>query len=109
MTFDSLQVQIAGTETADLYPDLLSLEVELDEELAGMFRMTLALRLHADGSWSYLDDDRLVPWQPVVITAGLASDTGPLLSGYITHLRPAFGDGLDQCQLEVWGMDASVL
>jgi hypothetical protein len=109
MAYDSLRIEIAGTEAADLYPDLLSLEVELDEELAGMFRLTVALRLHADGSWSYLDDDRLVPWQRVVITAGLASDTEQLLSGYITHLRPAFGDGLDQCQLEIWGMDASVL
>jgi hypothetical protein len=109
MAYDSLQIAIAGTEAADIYPDLLSLEVELDEELAGMFRLTVALQLHADGSWSYLDDDRLVPWQRVVITAGLASDTEQLLSGYITHLRPCFTDGLDQCQLEIWGMDASVL
>lgn len=109
MAYDSLQIEIAGTEAADIYPDLLSLEVELDEELAGMFRLALALQLHADGSWSYLDDDRLVPWQRVVITAGLASDTEQLLSGYITHVRPSFGDGLDQCQLEIWGMDASVL
>lgn len=109
MAYDSLTIEIAGTEAADIYPDLLSLEVELDDELAGMFRLTVALQLHADGSWTYLDDDRLVPWQRVVITAGLASGTEQLLSGYITHLRPAFGDGLDQCQLEIWGMDASVL
>ena len=109
MAYDSLTIEIAGTEAADIYPDLISLEVELDDELAGMFRLTLALQLHADGSWTYLDDDRLVPWQRVVITAGLSSDTEQLLAGYITHLRPAFGDGLDHCQLEIWGMDASVL
>lgn len=109
MTYDSLTITIAGTEAADIYPDLLSLEVELDEELTGMFRLTVALQLHADGSWTYLDDSRLVPWQRVVITAGLSSGTEQLLSGYITHLRPSFGDGLDQCRLDIWGMDASVL
>jgi hypothetical protein len=109
MAYDSLTIDIAGAEATDIYPYLLSLEVELDEELAGMFRLTVALQLHADGSWSYLDDDRLAPWQRVIITAGLASDTEQLLSGYITHLRPTFGEGLDQCQLEIWGMDASVL
>lgn len=109
MANDSLQLEIGGTEAADLYPDLLSLEVELDDELAGMFRLSLALQLHADGSWSYLDDDRLVLWQTVAISAGLDSGTQQLLSGYLTHLRPYFGDGLDQCRLDIWGMDATVL
>ena len=48
-------------------------------------------------------------WKPLVITAGLESDTQQLLTGYITHVRPVFGAGLDQCRLEIWGMDASVL
>ena len=38
-------------------PTCVRLEVELDDELAGMFRMTLALMLRADGTWTYLDDD----------------------------------------------------
>ncbi|MEC4018805.1 phage late control D family protein [Streptomyces sp. H27-D2] len=110
MKHDELHVKIDGVELDDLlYNDLLSLEVELDEDLAGMFRMTVALLLSADGTWSHLDDERLTLWRRVAVTAGFEGDTQQLLSGYITHLRPHFGPGLDQCRLEVWGMDTSVL
>jgi phage protein D len=109
MTHDSLRIEIDGSEVPELYDDLLTLEVELDDELTGMFRLTLALLPRADGSWAYLDDDRFTLWRRVVVTAGLVDDSPQLLSGYITHLRPDFGLGADQCVLEVWGMDAGVL
>ncbi|MFJ9036646.1 phage late control D family protein [Streptomyces sp. NPDC102406] len=109
MRHDELRIDIDGVEAADLYADLLGLEVELDEELAGMFRMTLALLLRPDGSWTYLDDERLMVWRRVQVTAGLQDDVQPLLTGYITHVRPDFGPGLEACRLQVWGTDASVL
>jgi hypothetical protein len=109
MQSDNLLIEIDGAEVPELKCDLLSLEVELDDELVGMFRMTIALLLHADGSWTYLDDDRFAIWKRVVITAGPQDDPEPLLTGYITHVRPEFGAGMEQCRLAVWGMDASVL
>lgn len=109
MPHDNLRVEIGGDEVDGFYRDLVRLEVELDDQLAGMFRMTLALLLDPDGSWPYLDDERVTVWARVVVTAGLDDDTRQLIDGYITHLRPEFGDGLDQCRLEIWGMDATVL
>jgi len=109
MQYDNLRIEVGGAEVNDLYRDLVSLEVELDDELAGMFRMSLSLTLNPDGSWTYLDDDRFVIWQRVVVTAGLADDSLQLLTGFITHLRPDFTAGLEQSRLEIWGMDASVL
>ncbi|MFI6644013.1 phage late control D family protein [Streptomyces sp. NPDC050504] len=109
MDHDELRIEIDGTEAADLYPDLLALEVELDNELAGMFRISLALLLRPDGAWSHLDDPRLAVWRKVDITAGLRGETRRLITGYITHQRPRFGPGLAQCRLDVWGMDATVL
>ncbi len=109
MTHDSLRVEIGGDEVDGLYGDLVRLEVELDEQLAGMFRLSLGLLLAPDGTWPYLDDERFAIWQPATITAGVEDDARTLLDGFITHVRPEFGDGLDQCRLEVWGMDASVL
>jgi phage protein D len=106
---DSLRVEIDGAEAGDLYQDLLALEVELDDELAGMFRMSITLLPRADGSWPYLDDDRFTVWRRVTVTAGLRDDTRRLITGYVTHLRPDLGPGLDQCRLDVWGMDATVL
>src|SRR5205823_15048557 len=106
---ESLRLTIGGSEIPELYDNLLELEVELDEELAGMFRFRLAVQLAADGTWGFIDDDRLVPWQSVTVTAGPEDAAQQLISGYVTQLRPDFADGLDECRLEVWGMDASVL
>ena len=109
MQHENLLIEIDGAEVEGLYDDLISLEVELDDELASMFRLTIALLLRADGSWPYLDDERFTIWKQVVVRAGLEDETEQLISGYITHLRPDFGRELDQCRLEIWGMDASVL
>src|SRR5438105_4336694 len=110
MQHESLKIEIDGSEVDEtVYGDLVNLEVELDNELAGMFRMKLALMLQADGTWKHLDDDALTIWKPVVITAGLEEDTQQLLKAYITHVKPVFGAGIDDSFLEVWGMDGSVL
>jgi len=106
---DNLRVEIGGAEVDGLYRDLVGLEVELDEELAGMVRMTLTLTQNPDGSWTYLDDDRFVVWQKIAVTAGLDDDSRALLTGFVTHLRPRFTTGLEQSRLEIWGMDTSVL
>jgi phage protein D len=74
-----------------------------------MFRITVTLLPRPDGSWPYLDDDRFSLWRRVVITAALDGDAVQLIAGYITHLRPEFGVGLEECRLDIWGMDATVL
>jgi phage protein D len=109
MEHENLKIEIDGAEVDGLYDDLASLEVELDDELAGMFRFTIGLLLNPDGSWTYLDDEPFKIWKKVMVTAGLESDTQQLISGYITHVRPVFGSEQDDCRLEIWGMDASVL
>ena len=109
MQHENLKIEIDGSEIEELYDDLVSLEVELDEELAGMFRMNVALLLQPTAPGLTSTTSRLTIWKQVAITAGLDDDTQQLISGYITHLRPVFGSGLDECHLEIWGMDASVL
>lgn len=109
MKHDHLRIEIGGTEVEErFYRDLILLEVELDDELAGMFRMTVRL-LRTDGQWPYLDEEPFTPWSRVVITAGLENDSEQLIIGYITHLLPEFGAALEQCRLQIWGMDASVV
>ena len=109
MEHERLRIEIDGAEIEELYPDLLSLEVELDEELAGMFRMQIGLPQQEDGSWRHLDDERLAPWTPVTIKADFDSGEEELIAGYITHLRIDFCGEPTQCMLEVSGMDGSVL
>jgi phage protein D len=89
--------------------DLLSLEVELDTELASMFRLRLAIRQQRDGTWTYLDDEQFRPWMPMRITGGFDTGTEELLSGYITQVKPDFPGNSGQCSLEIWGLDGSLL
>lgn len=109
MEHESFSIQFDGEEIAEVYDDLVHLEVELDDELASMFRMRIATPLATDGSWRYLDDDRFALWKPVVISAGFAGGAEELISGYITHLKPTFDPDPDRCFLDIWGMDGSVL
>lgn len=109
MERDMVIVTIDGEEVSDLYDDLLSLEVEHDDAMAAMFRMTIAIALQANGTWTYLDDERLQVWKTVTVRAGLESSTEELFIGVITHIKPTFPADLSQCTLEVWGMDNSVL
>lgn len=104
-----LSVTIDGEEITDLYDDL-SLEVELDDELAALCRITLPMDLQADGTWSHLEDGRLQVWKAVVIKVGFGDSAGEeLLDGFITHVRPTFQPDSHQSRLEIWGMDRSVL
>jgi phage protein D len=109
MENENFIIKIEGEEVSDLYPDLISLEVELDEDMAGMFRLHIAIMQQTDGTWSYIDDERFMVWKKVEITAGFESGAEELISGYITHVKPHFDPDPSQCTLEIWGMDGSVL
>lgn len=111
MENENLVIEIEGTEADDLYPRLLSLEVEHDIELAAMFRLRFSLLLHQqDGSWTLLDDERLRIWKQVTVRlTGFADGDEELIRGYITHVMPTFDSDPARCALEIWGMDSSVL
>lgn len=109
MENENLIIEIEGNEADDLYPLLISLEVEHDVELASMFRMEISLLLEQEGSWGILDDERLKIWKQVSIKSGFEGADEELLSGYITHVKPFFDSDPSECVLEVWGMDGSVL
>jgi phage protein D len=83
--------------------------VELDSELASMFRLRLAIRQQRDGTWTYLDEPCFRIWKPITVTAGFNTGAEELISGYITHVTPAFEPDPAECTLEIWGMDGSVL
>lgn len=109
MEFENFYIEIEGEEANDIYRDLISLEVELDDQLAGMFKILLSLKQENDGTWLYLDDERFTVWNSVSISAGFESGTGDLIYGYITHVKPFFDPDPTGCFLEIWGMDEGVL
>lgn len=109
METENFTIEIEGEEVADLYADLISLEIELDDGLASMFRLHITIEQQPDGIWTYLDDERFTVWKQVNIIAGFESGTEDLMSGYITHVKPDFQQDAAECTLEIWGMDGSVL
>src|SRR3954454_9016496 len=109
MLTETISIEIEGKEIKDLYPFLTTVEVELDDELPGMFRLRFPLMLKPDGSWTALDDKRLRVWNKVVIDGGLEHGLERLITGHITHVKPAFDPDPTRCVLDVWGLDRSVL
>jgi hypothetical protein len=75
MASESFTLETVDGELDVPKTDLMSLEVELDSELASMFRLRLALRQQRDGVWTYLDEERFRPWMPMRITGGFDTDT----------------------------------
>ncbi len=109
MLSENFSIEIDGEEVSDLYQHLIGLEVELDDKLAGMFRIYFSVLVHGDGAWPIVDDQRLRIWKPVTIRADFDAASEELISGYITHVKPGFDRDPASCCLELWGMDAGVL
>lgn len=102
-------IKINDEEQSDLYPDIVSVEAEEDEQLAGVFNIRLAIRLQKDGTWTWIDDERMSLWNKVSISAGFADNVVEVITGYITQVKPYFDAELSQCFLDVKGMDSNVL
>ena len=109
MPNEAFSIEIEGEELTDIYADVLSLQVELDEEMMAMARLQLFIVLQDDGSWTHLDDDNFSLWNNLEVNAGFDDEMEPLFSGPITHLKPVFDSDPSQCMLELWAMDKSVL
>lgn len=107
MATERIRIELGGAELTDLYPDLLQVEVELDEELPGMFRIRLPLTQQA-GRWTLLDDARFGIWNRASIAVGFGGDVRTVLTGRVTHVRPSFALEPEQPDLEIWGLDESV-
>jgi phage protein D len=105
----------AATITVDNKPapDLLGASIELavetDFRLASSFRLRLATHRESDGTWVFLDDDRLKLWNPVAISASIDDDEKQLFLGYITQISMHLDPDQDSSYVEVTGMDASCL
>ena len=129
MANKAYQISFSGTAVEQsFYGDVVSLVVEENTTTAGTFHIQLAIRLQDDGSWKYLDDDRLALFNEVTIQdrlypgrrpggalgsllGGGGGDDGlkTVFDGYITDVDLDLGSDPDHTFLNVSGMDTSVL
>jgi phage protein D len=129
MADTAYQVTLNGSAVDnEFYADVVSLTVEENTASGNTFRLQLATTLQDDGSWKYLDDDdRLALFTKVSIKigftggGGLAGALGSLLGGggndgleqvfdgYITGFQVSLGSEPGKTDIDVSGMDTSVL
>ena len=110
MENEYLVVKLAGQEAEDFYACLTTIEVALDEAKASEFKIDLVLWRQSDGTWLHLDDERLQAFTEVTVSTHFENQAEePLISGYITGIKPHFDPNPEQCTLAIRGMDKSVL
>jgi phage protein D len=103
-----VRVSVDGVPQDDLVDDLAEVDVEEAAGMAGVFGLQLALQPRRDGSWTYVDDSRFLPWRRLTVDAGYPGATETIIDGYVTHVEMTFpADGSPT--LAVSGMDASAL
>src|SRR5207249_1280035 len=77
MADTAYQIAFDGEAVAeDFYGDVASLTVEESTDAAGTLQFRLLLALQGDGSWSYLDDDRLTLFKKVQVSVGFTGGGG---------------------------------
>lgn len=109
------------------YGDVESLVVEENTTTAGALRLRLAITLGDDGSWSYLEDDRLALFSRIKVLVGFLAGGGlagalggvtggggndglsPVFEGYVTASDVTIGSDTGSGHLEISAMDTSVL
>src|SRR3954451_5567970 len=129
MANKAFQIEFSGTAVdEDFYGDVVSLTVEESTTVAGTLHLQIALRLQDDGTWTYLDDDRLALFNAIAVKVGFTDGGGILAAvgsllgggdsndglktvfdGYITDVNVQLGSEPDDAFINISGMDASVL
>jgi phage protein D len=128
MATKAYQIAFDGTAVDnDFYGDVVSLTVEESNATPGTFHLQLTSRMQDDGSWGYLDDDRLALYNKVSIKVGFTGGGGiagaitslfggggddglsTVFDGYITSVDLNLGSAPASTFVEVSGMDTSVL
>lgn len=98
-----------GPQQKDVTSSIIEFEVQEDRDLAGVFRMRLAIVREDSGKWKFLDEDSVQPWAKVDINLKTGDQEQPLLTGYITNVRTHIDTNESASYLELAGMDTTCL
>lgn len=109
MSHDHCVIRINEEEITNFYDDFLKMEVELDDELAAMFRLRLCFQQLSDGRWTNIDEEIFRVWNTIVIEGGYKDNKEELIRGFITKIKPQFDPDPTRAAFDIWGMDESVL
>ncbi|MGB8508485.1 MAG: contractile injection system protein, VgrG/Pvc8 family [Pyrinomonadaceae bacterium] len=102
-------ILINDEEALDLLSSLIEMEVEQDHRMAAVARIKLSMPLDNDGTWRFLDDERVAAWNQLGITVLIEDTETELFKGYITQIKPHLVTDRNDCCLEITGLDATAL
>ena len=95
---------------SSVYADLLSVEVEDNDQFADTFTIRIASVRTSNGDWKYFDDSRFELFNNVVIQVGFANGIKEyLVDGYITNTITRFDPEGQNSILELKGMDTTCI
>ena len=101
-------IKVNDEDALDMLGALIEMEIEDDHRMASVVRIKLAMTL-ANGTWRFLDDERVKLWSTLAVSTILADSETELFKGYITQIRPHLVVDSSDCCLEIIGMDATSL
>jgi phage protein D len=100
---------VSDSPAPDIFADLLEMEVEEDHRMASIFRIRISIHREDQGTWTYLDDERLKLWAKIEVKVAVGDDTTSLIQGYLTQMNVHIDSDENSSYLELKGMDASCL
>lgn len=117
MANKAYQIEFSGTALDEgFYGDIVSLIVEENTATASTFHLQIALRLRDDGSWTYLEDDRLAVFNSALVKVGFTDGEGgssnglkTVFDGFITDVDVEIGSDPENASFNISGMDTSVM
>lgn len=101
-------ITVDGTEITDLYPFILDVAVETSRTEAASATLTFETRRNELGKWTVQDEEILVPWAQIVISAAFGSRTEEVMRGYIREVNLETPTDAGAAQVKVECQDESI-
>lgn len=101
-------IRVGGSEIADLYPYVSEVTVDADHNKPAVATLRFDTRRDEQGKWITQDDQRLTPWQPIVIEAAFGNATEEVMRGYIRQVQADYPRYQGQASVTVECRDSSL-
>ena len=96
--------------SAEVLDAVREIQVENNSEMAGIFRLRLAIGMSDNGDWTIIEDDPFQPLTPVAIAIQVGTGLSePVINGYVTSQQILLSNEPGRSFLEIVGMDPTVL
>ncbi len=103
----SASIKINGVENPKFYNCAETIRVTEDIEQGSSFQLVVSLCRNDDGSWPYLADDEMRPWNRITVTVTVGSQTDTIMDGYISDIHVETTSQTAQLKATFTGVDAS--